>query len=63
VGWATAPVYITMDVAGTANAGWWKLFLDRGSLVVTIEYHDVDLTGGGLAWTMQPQDCILNAYP
>ena len=62
VGWATAPVFITFDVAGTANGGFFKLFLDRDTLVVTIEYTDLDLTGGGATWTMQPTSCIVNRY-
>ena len=61
-GYTTAPVTMTYDSAGTANGGWWQLSLNRVSLVVTIDYHDTDVDGGLMTWTMTPDKCVVNTY-
>jgi hypothetical protein len=64
VGWATAPVIVTFDVQSPANGGWWQLSLNRMTLVVTIEYNDVDLpdVGDKRSWIMTPDKCVSNTY-
>lgn len=63
VGAATAPVTMTFDAVATDNYGWWKLFLDRSTLITTIEYHDAENAGGEpMVWTMAPEDCTVNDY-
>ncbi len=61
-GWATAPVYMTYDAVGADNAGWWKVSLDRQTLIVTAECNDPDLTGGTRSWFMTPDKCVSNTY-
>jgi hypothetical protein len=58
----TAPVLLGLDVQGAANYGFWRLELNRTTLVVTITYTDADLVGGTLSWTMTPDKCVLNNY-
>lgn len=62
VGYETAPVILVFDSAGAVNGGWWKLSLNRMSLVVTIEYNDTDVMGGKRSWTMTPDKCVVNRY-
>ncbi len=62
VGVDTAPVYFTYDVSGTANGGYWKMSLNRTTLVSYFEYNDIDVSGGKLTWSMSPSDCIVNIY-
>jgi hypothetical protein len=62
VGAATAPVMFTNDFASPANGGYWKLSLDRSSLVTTIEYNDINVAGGKRSWTMVPSKCVVNTY-
>lgn len=61
-GWDTAPVQMTLDSAGPVNAGWWRISLNRTTLVVTIDYNDLDVTGGKKTWTMTPDKCVVNKY-
>lgn len=61
LGAATAQVSFEYDNAAPANGGWWALALDRATGITTISYHDVDVTGGLLGWTMQPSACV--KYP
>jgi hypothetical protein len=61
-GYTAAPVILTFDAAGTANAGWWQLSLNRVSRVVTIDYNDSDVDGGRMTWTMTPDKCVVNTY-
>jgi hypothetical protein len=58
----TAAVDVEFDQAVPADGGWWEISLDRATLVATIVYHDVDVTGGTQAWTMQSSACVVNAY-
>lgn len=62
VGAATAAVFVESDMSGTANAGYWKLELNRTTLVATITYTDADVIGGVQCWTMTPDKCVVNAY-
>jgi hypothetical protein len=63
-GAATAPVILVFDATGTANAGWWRISLNRTTLVTTIEYNDVDLpeVDDKRAWTMTPDKCVVNSF-
>lgn len=54
VGWATAPVLLRFDDTGAANSGFWEISLNRETLVVTIDYNDLDLAGGRRTWTTTP---------
>lgn len=62
VGVDTAPVYFVYDVSGTANGGYWKMSLNRTTLVSYVEYNDIDVTGGKLTWSKPASDCIVNNY-
>lgn len=61
-GWATAQVSFVQDDILPSNGGWWTISLDRATLVTFIEYHDFDIDGGLLGWTMQPNQCVINTY-
>jgi hypothetical protein len=61
-GYVNAPVIFTLDVDTTANGGWWQITLDRTTLVTVLTYHDVDIDGGTLSWTMLPSQCVVNRY-
>jgi len=56
----TAPVHVTFDLYGTDNGGYWKLFLNRVTLVSIVEYHDIDT--GTLNWSKPASGCIVNNY-
>lgn len=62
-GAATGRVLITSDLAGDSNAGYWALSLDRITLVTSVVYNDVDVSGGVRSWTMAPERCVANDYP
>jgi len=61
-GATTASVIISFDVAGAVNGGWWKLSLDRQTLVHTAEYNDTDVSGGKSTFTLTPDKCLKNTY-
>jgi hypothetical protein len=54
-GYNNARILIAYDVLGAANAGFFELFLDRKTLIVTVKYNDSD---GDLSWIMTPDKCI-----
>jgi len=57
-GYLDAPVIVTFDVQGAANNGWWRISLNRTTLVVTAVYNDSDLGGNGTrVWTSSPSIC------
>ena len=62
VGWQTAPIIVVYDVYGTPNYGWWRVSLDRSTLVVTAEYNDNEYPGGKGSWSMTPDKCVVNRY-
>ena len=62
-GFTTAPVFIAFDLAGTSNGGYWKIFLDRTTLITTIEYNDPDNVTNPRIWDMVSDNCINNEYP
>jgi hypothetical protein len=61
-GAVTAPVNVTFDEVAPSNGGWWRISLNRATLVTTIVYNDVDVAGGTQTWTMQPANCVVNSY-
>jgi hypothetical protein len=61
-GAATAEVTFTYDAAGSANGGWWRIGLNRSTLVQVVEYHDPDVASGLLAWTKDPSECQVSTY-
>jgi hypothetical protein len=63
-GGAPAPIQVTFDAQSPAKGGWWQLSLNRTTLVVTIEYTDVDLpdVGDKRSWIMTPDKCVANMY-
>jgi hypothetical protein len=61
VGYLTAEVQFVLDVKNN-DGGWWTIQLDRSTLVTVIVYHDVEIDGGTLTWTMQPAQCVVNQY-
>lgn len=61
-GFINAPITVTLDAYSPADGGWWRLSLDRTSLVVTIEYNDADMTPAKQTWTMTPDKCVVNTY-
>lgn len=61
-GATNAEIFFTNDFATPANGGYWSLKLDRQSLVTTITYFDVDVSGGGAVWTMAASACVANKY-
>jgi hypothetical protein len=61
-GWQTAAVIVEHDAYAPVDGGWWTLTLDRSTLVVSIVYHDVDVAGGQLIWTLTPDKCIKTTY-
>lgn len=58
----TAAVLFNDDFVAPYNGGYWSIKLDRGTLVTTIVYSDVDAVGGGSVWTMDPTACVANKY-
>lgn len=61
-GAATAPAIFAYDQAAPVNGGWWRIEMNRSTLVVTITYNDVDVSGGSDSWTMLPAACITNTF-
>lgn len=61
-GFVSAPSFVTFDVLGTANYGWWRLELDRATLVVTITYNDLDLEENPTIWAVAPEACTRNVF-
>jgi hypothetical protein len=58
----TAAVIFTYDIVPPADYGFWTISLDRETLITTILYQDVDNTTGQSVWTMQRNQCVINAY-
>ena len=58
----SAAVLVSLDEAPPGNGGFFRISLDRATLVTTIVYTDVDVTGGTTSWTMLPAQCIANSY-
>lgn len=61
-GAATAPVLFTYDFYGTSNGGWWKMYLNRTTLVSYVEYHDSDTAGGVQTWSKPASECTVNNF-
>lgn len=61
-GYVDAPVLLVFDAYGAATSGFWKLELDRQTLVTVITYIDAELDSGPRVWTMDPAKCVLNLY-
>ena len=59
----TAPVIFTGDVSGNANSGWWQIALNRTTLVTSITYNDVDVSGSQDVWTMPSSSCVVYSTP
>ncbi len=60
VGAADGNVACVLDVAGAANAGWWRISFDRSDYTVTVTYNDVDVTDGSDTWTFAtPETCVV----
>ena len=57
-GWDLAPIYINYDVAGSANSGYFKLSLNRSTMITTILYTDSDVTGGSDTWSIPSSNCL-----
>jgi len=57
-----AAVIVSLDEAPPANGGFFRLSLNRTTLVTTIVYTDVDVAGGTTSWTMLPASCVTNSY-
>lgn len=64
VGASSASVITTFDIVAPTRHGFWNISLDRTSLVVSVVYTDVDVTGGKMAWTLDSSlnICVVNAY-
>ena len=58
-GYHQAPITFTHDSLWDHNGGFWEISLDRGTLVTTIDYRDID---GDVSWEMVPEDCVVNTY-
>jgi hypothetical protein len=58
----TAAVQVQFDLLGPANAGFWRVELNRSTLITTVVYTDVDAAGGKLTFSMPANQCILNNY-
>lgn len=59
----TASVLFQDDLLGSANAGYWEIFVNRTTLVTSIVNYDSDAPGGKNTWTMTADRCVLNTYP
>jgi hypothetical protein len=57
-----AAVLISLDEIPPANGGFFRVSLNRETLVTSIVYNDTDAAGGTRTWTMQPSQCVSNAY-
>ena len=68
VGALTAPVNVVFDIAPPADFGNWTISFDRTTLVVSVQYNDVDVAAGEgwsagvLLFTFPSSDCVLNTY-
>ena len=58
----TAAVLVDFDLLGPANGGFWRVELDRSTLVTSVVYTDGDAAGGKLNWSMPANKCVLNKY-
>lgn len=61
-GATTGGVIFNYDMATPSNGGYWKIELNRTTLVTTLTYTDDDVAGGKRFWYMTPDDCIVNKY-
>jgi hypothetical protein len=61
-GYQNAVVTFTFDQDGTANNGWFKLSLDRRTLVSIVEYSAADPGPVTNTWTLEPSACVHNKY-
>ena len=52
----------TYDLAAPANGGFWRLELDRETLIVSIIYRDVDFNPNPMTWIQTPDQCIVNDF-
>lgn len=59
---ASAPVQVTKDAMGTPTAGFFKLELDRDSLVLTVSYVDAEIDPSVTTWTLQPEQCTVREF-
>ena len=60
----TGTVIFQYDVSGSANGGYWSIYINRSTLAATIDYNDSDVTGGKLTWSLNSSsnNCVLNSY-
>lgn len=56
-GYSYALVQLIFDLTGSANSGYWNIWLNRSTLVATVEYHDADLPNGTLTWSISADKC------
>jgi hypothetical protein len=61
-GHARGALLLSYDAYAGANGGFWRLELDRRSLVATIEYDDPDLPARKQSWRMKPEVCAATRY-
>jgi len=64
-GSSTAAINITADLLGTDNWGYWRISLNRSTLVVSIVNTDSDATGGSNTWTLSSyssNNCVLVSF-
>lgn len=61
-GYSNAPINIALDVDGSASGGWFKISLNRTTLVTTIEYSPSDGAAASSFWTMPASACVHNFY-
>lgn len=57
-----AAVIVSLDEATPANGGFFRVSLNRETLVTSVIYNDADVAGGTRSWTMTPDKCVSNAY-
>ena len=57
-----AAVLVSIDEAPPGNGGFFRISLNRTTLVTSIVYTDVDVAGGTASWTMLPANCVANSY-
>ena len=64
VGYSEAPIFISFDLSanGVSNGGYWKITLDRSTLITSIEYNDVDVAPNPSFWPMTADRCIHNEF-
>jgi hypothetical protein len=58
----TTPVAFVYDLAGPSNKGHWKLSFNRETMIVSVEYTDVDVANGKLTWQLTTSDCTVGDY-